>query len=42
MAENKCISRICLVGFDENIIRVVEDEEDKEIEESGEGIEIKE
>lgn len=42
MAENKCISRICLVGFDENIIRVVEDEEDKEIEESGEDIEIKE
>lgn len=42
MAENKCISRICLVGFDENIIRVVEDEEDKEVEESGEDIEIKE
>ena len=42
MTENKCISRICLVGFDENIIRVVEDEEDKEIEESGEDIEIKE
>ena len=42
MAENKCISRICLVGFDENIIRVVEDEDDKEVEESGEDIEIKE
>ena len=34
MAENKCISRICLVGFDENIIKIVEDEEDKEVKES--------
>ena len=42
MAENKCISRICLVGFDENIIRVILDEEDEKIEKSGEYIENKE
>ena len=42
MAENKCISRICLIGFDENIVKVVEDEEDKEIKESREDNETKE
>lgn len=42
MAENKCISRICLIGFDENIVKVVEDEENKEIQETGESDEIKE
>jgi hypothetical protein len=30
MAENKCISRICLLGFGESIKPVVEDEEDKQ------------
>ena len=42
MAENKCISRICLIGFDENIIKVVEDEENKEIQKTGENNETKE
>lgn len=36
MAENKCISKICLVGFDESIVRVVKDEEDKELEKESE------
>ena len=26
MTENKCISKICLIGFDENIIKVVEED----------------
>jgi hypothetical protein len=42
MAENKCISRICLIGFDENIIKVVDDEENKEIQKTGESNENKE
>ena len=36
MAENKCISKICLIGFDENIIKVVKDEEDKNLEDNKE------
>ncbi len=36
MAENKCISKICLIGFDENIIKVVKDEEDEEKEKENE------
>lgn len=31
MAENKCISKICLIGFNEDIIKVVKDEEDEEV-----------
>jgi len=42
MAENKCISRICLIGFDENIVKVVKDEEDKKTKGTGENNEIKE
>ena len=30
MAENKCISKICLIGFN-NTIEVVKDEEDEEV-----------
>lgn len=36
MAENKCISKICLIGFDENIIKVVKDEEDENLEDNKE------
>ena len=32
MAENKCISKICLVGLDEMIVKVVKDEEDEKME----------
>lgn len=42
MTENKCISRICLVGFDENIIKAVEDEEHEVNKESRDNSEIKE
>ena len=42
MPENKCISRICLIGFDENIVKVVEDEEDKKNKESRDSNETKE
>ena len=36
MAENKCISKICLIGFDENIIKVVKDEEDENLKDNKE------